>query len=76
MRQLKHCISEMRFAEGENGENPIPSGITVAEFQQGFCRIAKKNSLSPSGRHIGHYKAFLKDNLICMVYSNLSTVLP
>lgn len=35
---IKACISEMRYAEGENGENTIPSAITVAEFQQGYER--------------------------------------
>ena len=33
-----------------------------------------KKSSSPSGRHIGHYKTILKDDIICMVYSILMSV--
>ena len=68
---IKSCISEMRYAEGGNGENPFPSAIKVTEFKQGFRRIAEKASSSPSRRHILYYKAILKGEVICMVYSTL-----
>jgi hypothetical protein len=65
----------MQYAERKPGiSTPVSSVMTIADFQKGFKRIAKKTSSSPSGRHIGHYKAILKDDLICIVYSTLISV--
>ena len=65
------CISEMKFPVGENGSATIKSTLTIDEFKQGFKLVAEKTSSSPSRRHLGHYKASLKDDILCLVYSIL-----
>lgn len=65
---IKACIREMQYADGEPGDSPaVNSDIMIQDFQRGFRRVAEKTSSSTSRRHIGHYKAILKDNTICMV---------
>ena len=65
------CISEMKFPVGENGSDTIKSTLTIDEFKQGFKLVAEKTSSSPSRRHLGHYKASLKVDILCLVYSIL-----
>jgi hypothetical protein len=56
---------------GGNGSDTIKSTLTNDEFKQGFKLVAEKTSLSTSRRHVGHYKASLKDDILCLVYSIL-----
>jgi hypothetical protein len=49
----------------------IKSTLTIDEFNQGFKLAAEKTSSSPSGRHLGHYKSSLKDDILCLVHSIL-----
>ena len=75
---IKACIREMQHAEdGEPRDSPaVNSDIMIQDFQRGFRRVAEKTSSSPSRRHIGHYKAILKDDTICMVYSPTLMLVP
>ena len=71
---INRCIMEMRYPLGENGEDPIKFSITIDEFKQGLKSVAEKTSSSPSGRHLGHYKASLKDDILCPFYSTVTSI--
>ncbi len=48
--------------------------ITSKEFQDSY-RIAKETtSSSPSGRHIGHYKAILKDPVLTQLHATMMSI--
>jgi hypothetical protein len=38
---IKACISEMRYANGENGSDPVKETITAEDFRSGFKAILK-----------------------------------
>jgi hypothetical protein len=40
---------------------PIPSSITPDDVAYGFSKWKESTSTSPSGRHLGHYKAIIQD---------------
>ena len=41
--------------------SPIPTEITAADFISGFKKWKERTATSPSGRHLGHYKAIIRD---------------
>ena len=43
---------------------PISTEIKTDDIVQGFSRWKETTSTSPSGRHLGHYKAILKDPML------------
>jgi Reverse transcriptase (RNA-dependent DNA polymerase) len=71
---IQACIQTMKFAPGEDGTSPVDSRITIKDFQHGFKSIPERISSSPSGRHIGHYKAILTDMELCEIMSTLSSL--
>jgi hypothetical protein len=42
-------------------KDPISAEITEADFVSGFKKWKERTSTSPSGRHLGHYKAIILD---------------
>ena len=42
----------------------IPTDISEDDVRFGFRKWKETSSTSPSGRHLGHYKAIIKDNLL------------
>ena len=47
---------------------------SVDDFKSDFKTILEKTSSSPSGRHLGHYRAALSSDHICKVYATLMTL--
>ena len=43
--------------------------ISPEDFSNGFKQLSEDLSSSPSGRHIGHYKAALGDVELCTMYA-------
>ena len=71
---IRTCVAEMQYPPGEDGTSPISIGITADDFRQGFKALAEDLSLSPSGRHLGHYKAVLQDPDICQMYATMMSL--
>jgi hypothetical protein len=48
--------------------NPIPTSVTEDDVKRGFGRWREATSTSPSGRHLGHYRAIIQDDdlLYCL----------
>ena len=43
---------------------PVSTEISTADVLKGFGRWRESTSTSPSGRHLGHYKAIIKDETL------------
>ena len=54
------------FATNQSAEkiHPISSSITTEDVRRGFGRWRETTSTSPSGRHLGHYKAIIQDDTL------------
>ena len=65
------CIHEMCFPPGEDGSDPVSDVISPKDFSNGFKLLSEDLSSSPSGRHIGHYKAALRDEDLCTMYATI-----
>ena len=65
------CIQEMCFPPGEDGSDPVSDLISLEDFSNRFKQLSKDLSSSPSGRHIGHYKAALGNVELCTMYATI-----
>jgi hypothetical protein len=68
---IHDCIHEMCFPLGEDGSDPVSNVISPEDFFNGFKQLSEDLSSSPSGRHIGHYKAALGDIELCTMYATI-----
>ena len=68
---IHDCIQEMCFPPGEDGSGPVSNIISPEDFSNGFKLLSEDLSSSPSGHHIGHYKAALGDDELCTMYATI-----
>ena len=60
----------MAYPPNETGKDEVSVDISVDHFKSaGFKTTSEKTSSSPSGRQLGHYRAALSSDHICMVYA-------
>ena len=64
----------MHFPMGEDGSSPVLDTISAEDFSKGFKRLSENLSSSPSGRHIGHYKAVIGDEELCTLYARIISI--
>jgi hypothetical protein len=64
----------MCFPNGEDGSDPVSDLIFSEDLSDGFKMLSENISSSPSGRHIGHYKAALGDQDLCTMYVTVSSI--
>jgi hypothetical protein len=64
----------MRFPSGEDGSDPVSDQILSEDLSDGFKMLTEDISSSPSGRHIGHYKAALGDPDLCTMYATVLSI--
>ena len=62
-------MDEMRFPLGEDGTDLIDDTISADNFLAGFKQLSDDLSSSPSGHHLGHYKAALDDPELYTLYA-------
>jgi Reverse transcriptase (RNA-dependent DNA polymerase) len=67
--EVKHFITEMVIPKELHHCNHINTEISEADFSKGIRKWRESTSTSPSGRHLGHYKAALKDRELTRGYS-------
>jgi hypothetical protein len=48
--------------------------VTTDDIVQGFNRWKETTSTSPSGRHLGHYKAILKDPMLLQCFQKFLSI--
>jgi hypothetical protein len=65
---IRVCMYEMSFTLGEDGTGLVDNTISADDILAGFNRLSEDLSSSPSGRHLGHYKAALDDPELCSMY--------
>jgi hypothetical protein len=53
---------------------PASNTITVQEFRDSYRVAKEKTSSSPSGRHIGHYKAALEDTVLVPLHATMMSI--
>ena len=66
-----YCIQEKCFPPGEDRSDPVSDVISPKDFSNGSKLLSEDLSSSPSGRHIGHYKAALGDVELCTMYATI-----
>ena len=71
---IRACIHEMCFPLGEDGTDPVDNTISADDFLAGFKQLSENLSSSPSGRHLGHYKAALDDPELCTMYATVISI--
>jgi hypothetical protein len=64
----------MQFPMGEDGSSPVLDTISADDFSEGFKRLSENLSSSPSGLHIGHYKAAIDDEDLCTLYARITSI--
>lgn len=57
--ELSTFLAQLAMPEDIKSMDPIPTEITVDEYHKGFRSWRETTSTSPSGRHLGIYKALL-----------------
>jgi len=62
--ETEQLIAELAMPEMiKNLESDIPTEVGEGEYIDGFKKWTESTSTSPSGRHLGHYKAIVNDPL-------------
>jgi len=67
LRILQTMATQLPTADGK-------SVITPEEFGSTYTIANEQTSSSPSGRHIGHYKAILEDPLLVRLHSTMMSI--
>ena len=71
---VRACINEMCFPLGDDDTDPVDKTISADGFLAGFKQPSEDLSTSPSGRHLGHYKAALDDPELCTMYATVISI--
>lgn len=71
---LPETIKILQTLAGPTTETQGTSMISEEEFIQSYHLSQEGSSSSPSGRHIGHYKAALKDTKLVSLHTNMMSI--
>ena len=58
---LREFLASFQIPDTILSADPIPTDISEADITRGFKAWRESTSTSPSGRHLGHYKALIQD---------------
>jgi hypothetical protein len=59
---------------GDEAPSPIEVIISTEDLRMALKKIRESTSSSPSGRHLGHYKAVINDDELLGMYAQLLTI--
>jgi hypothetical protein len=68
-KAILHTLTTLPHTETLN------TAITTPKFQKLYNLLPEKISSSPSGRHIGHYKAIVKSDDLSEIWSTMMSIL-
>jgi hypothetical protein len=65
---LREFFASFSSPQTVRGHNHIATSISADDVKRGFGRWREATSTSPSGRHLGHYRAIVQDEtlLLCL----------
>ena len=74
---------EQKTQENTSDTQPCPSLtkqeistiLTVQQFISGIKIWKETTSTSPSGRHLGHYKAIIRDEILAQIFTTMTSLL-
>ncbi len=52
----------------------ILSELSPDHFQSTYMKVKENTSSSPSGRHVGHYKAVVEDSLLSQLHASMMSI--
>jgi hypothetical protein len=61
---LREFLASFQIPESVLAADPIPTTVTGDDILYGFKGWKESTSTSPSGRHLGHYKALIQDPML------------
>jgi hypothetical protein len=67
-------LLERTVGKGDSPSNPINTTISQEAFISCYNSIKEYTSSSPSRRHVGHYKAATKSDLLSTIYSKMMSI--
>lgn len=70
--EVKAALDALKFPDTQPPEQ-ISISISDQDFRSGFARCGERTASSPSGRHLGHYKAALYNEHISSFHSKMMT---
>ena len=62
--RLSAFLPSFTIPESIKGQTPISTTVSEADVAQGFKKWREATTTSPSGRHLGHYKALITDPML------------
>ena len=67
---LREFLTSFIIPDSTKHLPPITSDITTLDVHKGFAVWKEKTSTSPSGRHLGHYKAIIQEETLLHCLTN------
>jgi hypothetical protein len=61
---LREFLASFQIPDSVMAADPIPIEVTAEDLTKGFKTWRESTSTSPSGRHLGHYKALIQDPIL------------
>ncbi|KAI2510294.1 hypothetical protein MHU86_4172 [Fragilaria crotonensis] len=61
---LKEFLASFTIPNSVQDADPIPITISSEDFKKGILSWKESTTTSPSGRHLGHYKALVQDPIL------------
>ena len=61
---LREFLSSFATTASVREGSPISTKVEEADIKRGFGRWKEATSTSPSGRHLGHYRAIIQDEML------------
>ena len=61
---LREFLASFQIPETVLESEPLPTEVTSEDITRGFKGWKESTSTSPSGRHLGHYKAIIQDPIL------------
>jgi hypothetical protein len=61
---LREFFASFTLPDSIRASNSIPTSVEEADVKRGFGKWREATSTSPSGRHLGHYRALIQDDIL------------
>ncbi len=72
---LREFLTSFIIPDHTKSMSPIETSITSSDVHKGFSQWKEKTSTSPSGRHLGHYKAAIQNETLLSCLTKFLTLI-